>query len=331
MYYFFDESGVMLEKKSFLLGGLIIKDKSLFTWLEAKMDELRHSIGVKKNGAYIIHGKDLSKEKIKFLIDSTLLPLIKNGGIVRISIFSKEVLKNKSSLDFSNDNKEIIKKDLYLELASSFVSDLILMDLYPKIYYDEYFHYHHPKRVLENICFTKKSIKTYLDNCFNKLILREGIIDGEINGLLNKIESIKFDFIDKNRVRHQDLIRFVEGFKMKLQQSEEKLKQEMILQYMKHELQLKIYGEENLRQVFMDRIRSKNRAFYDRFNVQIKDKEVEVNFEKKEKQNAGIEAIDLLCFIVYSNINNLYSDSLSDDVRSLLNLIKVKDESCEQK
>ncbi len=331
MYYFFDESGVMLERKNFLLGGLIIKDKSLFKWLEDKMDELRHCIGVKKNGTYIIHGKDLSKEQVKLLIETTLLPLIKKGGIVKINIFSKEVLKNKSSLDNYDVDKEINKKDLYLELASSFVSDVILMDLYPKIYYDEYFHYHHPKKVMEDICSSEKSKKSYLDYYFDKLILREKIIDGEIKGLLSKIESIKFDYTERNRVRYQNLIDFVEDYKVLLQQSDEKSKQEKILQYMKHELKLKIYGEENIRQVFMDRIRSKNRTFYEKFKVQIIDKEVEVNFEKKEKQNAGIETIDLLCFIVYSNINNIYSDSLSDEVRSLLKFIKVKDESCEQK
>lgn len=293
MNYFFDESGNWsgYERRRLVLGGLIIPDNNILNRLSAELSLLRSE----HNLSYL-HAAEMSnvaKEDTYQIICNCL----EKGAKAYLRTYSPRILFRSTRMSF---------EEVYIDLASSLVSQLILGDKHASVSYDMKFHYAYPLNIINEIKIKKPY---HYERIQSSLALKPHKLDQNKNRILFKLGTIK------NKP--------VEDFQWYLELLASN-PEKAIVDYLWSELVLQVQGKEQARELFRAQILSNLKRMLEQLYLDVELPELRIAYMAKENKNAGIEMIDFLNNLVYIN-GTRPNAKASTSVRKIYSLIRVEE------
>jgi len=222
---------------------------------------------------------------------------LEKGAKAYLRTYSPRILFRSTRMSF---------EEVYIDLASSLVSQLILGDKHASVSYDMKFHYAYPLNIINEIKIKKPY---HYERIQSSLALKPHKLDQNKNRILFKLGTIK------NKP--------VEDFQWYLELLASN-PEKAIVDYLWSELVLQVQGKEQARELFRAQILSNLKRMLEQLYLDVELPELRIAYMAKENKNAGIEMIDFLNNLVYIN-GTRPNAKASTSVRKIYSLIRVEE------
>jgi len=293
MHYFFDESGNWsgYEKNRLVLGGLIVPNVDLLNRLFAEFSLLRASHGL--SYLHAAEMSDAAREDTYHIIAGCLA----KGARAILRIYPRRTLFRSTRMTF---------EEVYMDLAASLVSLLIMGDDEPSIFYDMKFHYAYPLNIIDEIRDNKPY---YYHRIMAALTLKEEELARNKARILAKIGKIKHGPTNN-----------LDWYMAELAQNEKKA----VTDYLWSELVLQVQGKEQARELFRAQILSNLKSMTSQLKTLDSHPVLKIDYLAKDNENAGIEMIDILNNLVY-HYGSTPHPAASSTVKKIYSLMTVQE------
>lgn len=290
MQYYFDESGdwSRSEHRRLVLGGLCLKTPNAYRELETNFDILKARYRLN-----YLHATEMSDEAREDCY-RIILQCLKTNGKAMIRIYPPAILHRATQKR---------KEDIYSELAAELVGTLILGDAKPSVNYDMKFHYAYPKNIILNISVPKPY---HYQRIIKAHELKEDQYKGEYERVAERIQALQ-------GTNNSRILQFVQELGNGSRQA--------VSDYLWSELILQIQGKETAREIFRQNILNYLKSASQYGAPHLDPSALSIQYFAKNQNNAGIEAIDILCNLIYhkgKNPKDLNSNTLIDLYKLML-------------
>jgi|GEM_PF-3185204 len=279
MNYFFDESGnwaePLKENNLLVLGGLLIKDKSLERNLSNDIRFFRDD-----NNLQTLHANELNNQQRDELYGIIDRYLLSDNMTALVRCFSPNIFYKKTIENIDN---------VYIDLASVLINDISFGDNIVNIEYDMKFNYSYPANVVSKLY---KKLPYY----YHKTILNFDITEKGYTFSRKRIS----DIIERNLEKEKNdmLNRFYQKINHTSEKQAESRKQN-ISNYLWTELYLKIESNETMRSKFKDKIEFNSENRMKTLGIKSSKQQFMLTFSTKHKQSVGVQIIDILSNMIY--------------------------------
>jgi len=306
MNYYFDESGNWAspknEPKLLVLGGLLIKSKSV-------VNQLTHDINIFKNehGLRIIHANELNKNQRDELYGIIGKYLYLDDLVVLMRCFHPHVFRRKTN---------VRADETYIDLASTLVNDLSFGDPKVEIEYDMKFHYSYPKNIISKL---NEDLHPDLNRTTQNFNITNKGYTYSVERISKLIENIQ-GFSQNEQLN---------GFYQKINYTSEKkqeTRERLITKYLWTEFQLRIDGNEKMRNKFKDKIEFQSENRINLLGLKSGKQQIKLSFSNKHIQSVGVQIIDILSNMIWrfgpkvlktapASVKNIYQQIKVQDVK----------------
>lgn len=301
MNYYFDESGnwqePFAEKNRLVIAGLLIKENSVAKELEQTLKLFKV-----RNNLQQIHATEMNNE-LREELYKIIYDFVKLDDIsVLIHYFNPRLL-------FGQTMKN--SDELYIEIASSLISDMTLGDNDVNIEYDMKFHYAFPQNIIDSFKETKRAEYGSMEKAF---VLAES----EYQKLKEQITTNISRVLAKNKNGAlQNYYNLLCGEKNDHQT-------EFISTYLWTEFRLKIEKSTFIKERFKDKIKDNTKQKCKDFHLSYQYSEPKIKYQYKHYQSAGVQVIDVISNLVWRYANKPALES-STAIQGIYKHITIKD------
>jgi len=276
MNYYFDESGnwqePFKEKNKFVLGGLVIKSKTFVNDIEQDI-----KIFKSQNRLSQIHANEMSldlKEKLYQMIYEYLKC---DDASVLVYYFKPEALFNQTKKN---------PDELYIDKASTLISNITFGDSQLTIDYDMKFYYSYPANIIEHLKEQKRVEYSEMERSFT---LSNNIYEKN----RKRIEELMSRSLSKNK--NEKLQKYYDLICGKRDDKQKKF----IEKYLWTDFRLKLDKTYLIKEKFKDKINDKSNQKSMELGLSYEDITSKIKYQHKQYQSAGVQIIDVISNLVW--------------------------------
>jgi len=276
MNYYFDESGnwqePFKEKNKFVLGGLVIKSKTFVNDIEQDI-----KIFKSQNRLSQIHANEMSLELKEKLYQMIYEYLKCDDASVLVYYFKPEALFNQTKKN---------PDELYIDKASTLISNITFGDSKLHIEYDMKFYYSYPTNVIEHLKEQKRVEYSEMEKSFT---LSDRIYEKK----RRKIEDLISRGLSKNKnEKLQQYYNLICGKKNEQQKK-------FIEKYLWTDFHLKLDKTYIIKEKFKDKIDDKSNKKSAELGLPYENIVPNIKYKHKQYQSAGVQIIDVITNLVW--------------------------------
>ena len=276
MNYYFDESGnwqePSKEKNKFVLGGLVLKNEAFINTIEQEIKLFKS-----KNSLSQIHANEMSLELKEKLYQIIYEHIKCDDASVLVYYFKPESLFNQTKKN---------PDELYIDKASTLISNMTFGDTQLNIEYDMKFYYAYPENIIEHLKEQKRVEYNEMENSF---VLSDGIYEKKRK---NIEELISKSLSKRKNAELQKYYNLVCAIKSDAQKK-------FVERYLWTDFRLKLDKTYLIKEKFKDKINDKSNQKSMELGLPYENITSKIKYQHKQYQSAGVQIIDVISNLVW--------------------------------